>query len=324
MFTHLLNNMSYDNKSTSQTLLVDSEMQRRATEDTLAKCNVQKDSPLFTILPAELRNIIFELATQPYDDPSNPYKESDYYYRPGHHAKQKSDIALLLTCRLIWLESNHLPLQQACPTFWFKAEERRPEWTRRAKVHWGRYALRRAKTEWISEEGRFTGFMKGLGYGNGKNLREMQFFGQLAWLESSQLKYLLQDVRPIPPRIIVTVRHTDWWWWENDQPLTLDTEWITSFLLDRRSGKKAEEFVLELETLNSKVEHLQNVIIEKVKKDCGNVEGWVLQEGAGKEVASWTGPTTIGGRTWTPYAARNELNYKVFSLVWKKRGWKAR
>ncbi|KAF2168285.1 hypothetical protein M409DRAFT_21723 [Zasmidium cellare ATCC 36951] len=314
--------MASHKKHDPQTLLLPTHhatgVERRVTEDSLSKCNLQEDSPLFAVLPAELRTTIFELATQPYDDPSHPYKEEDYYYRPGHHTKPKTDTALLLTCRLIWLETNHLPLHQSCPTFWFKAEERRPEWTRRAPVLGSRYSLRRPKTRWITEEERYKRFMAGLTAQNGENLREMRFFGQLAWLESWQLTYLLSSTQPIPPRIVVTVRHTDWWWWENDSALAMDIEWIWRLLKFNSGVRKAREFVLELETLDFKVDHLFKGIVEGIQKECGEIEGWVLQDGAGKEVSEWTGPATIGGRAWVPYVSRTELRYKLFSLVWKR------
>ncbi|KAK4504778.1 hypothetical protein PRZ48_002740 [Zasmidium cellare] len=290
-------------------------MERRPTAESLSKCNLQESSPLFTTLPAELRTFIFELATSPYDDPAHPYKKTAYYYRPGYHAKPKTDIALLSTCRLIWLETNHLPLQQSCPTFWFKVDERRPRWTREAPVPGRRYTLRKPTMQRITEEDRYKRFVASL---HGVRPREIRFFAQLHWLESWQLTYLLSSTQPIPPRIVVTVRHTDWWYWETDRGLEMKKEWLQRLLKFNSGVRMAKEFVLELETLEWKVEHLFSAVIEGVKKECGRVEGWVLQEDAGKEVLEWTGPTKIGGKMWMPYVARAELRYKVLRLVWRR------
>jgi hypothetical protein len=92
----------------------------RPSSQNLAKCAPQFYSPLFR-LPAELRTLIFEYACSPYDDDKCRYKEeaSFQFYRPEHQARHITSTSLLLTCRLAWLEANHLPLQLGDHSFFF-------------------------------------------------------------------------------------------------------------------------------------------------------------------------------------------------------------
>ncbi|KAJ7054395.1 hypothetical protein C8F01DRAFT_940529, partial [Mycena amicta] len=67
--------------------------------------HLQTQSPLFGILPPELRTIIFADALLLDADLTQPYSKHTYYYRPGfQHAQLIPAIALLATCRLIYLE----------------------------------------------------------------------------------------------------------------------------------------------------------------------------------------------------------------------------
>ncbi|KAF3274270.1 hypothetical protein TWF970_008021 [Orbilia oligospora] len=68
----------------------------------------QTISPLFK-LPGEIRNLIWAYALAPYNDPAHPYPVDRLYRRPDYWAPQKSDIALLRTCKAIYTESWHFP-----------------------------------------------------------------------------------------------------------------------------------------------------------------------------------------------------------------------
>ena len=69
--------------------------------------NRQLKCPLFGI-PAELRNMIFNLALTFYEDPARPRDQSDNYheYRPGHFHHLRADTALIRTCQLIHAETH--------------------------------------------------------------------------------------------------------------------------------------------------------------------------------------------------------------------------
>ena len=82
------------------------------------KINTQEQSPFFD-LPPELRLLIYQLTLAEYSDSKNLYEPSTSYWRPGFEGSQKTDTALLLSCRKFWLEANRLPLKLATHNFWF-------------------------------------------------------------------------------------------------------------------------------------------------------------------------------------------------------------
>ena len=89
------------------------------TRATFQKCHSQEQSPLFVVLPREIRDLIWASATAPYEDERHRYAENEYYYRPGHTARLRTDTRLLLTCRRVWLEANRFPMLQAEHCFWY-------------------------------------------------------------------------------------------------------------------------------------------------------------------------------------------------------------
>lgn len=81
-------------------------------ELTAEQCHPQLQSPLFGKLPAELRNAIFDLAVRPYNNNSRPLAHAkDVRIRKGPRSALKLDIALLLTCKRVYVETAALPLR---------------------------------------------------------------------------------------------------------------------------------------------------------------------------------------------------------------------
>ena len=87
-----------------------------------ATVNTQVNSPLFTVLPPEIRCRIFKLALCPAPDLEHPYDRKASYYPPGLEGKPCSSIAVLLTCRRAYLENALLPtVVVERPYFWHVA-----------------------------------------------------------------------------------------------------------------------------------------------------------------------------------------------------------
>ena len=86
----------------------------------------QTQSPLFSVIPGEIRNAIFELALSEYEDPERKYDVATYYYRPGYTARKRIATQLLLTCRRVWLETRHLPSSLSEHAWWLCSYDRRP------------------------------------------------------------------------------------------------------------------------------------------------------------------------------------------------------
>lgn len=78
----------------------------------------QRQSPLFSKLPPEIRVLIFEFALAGYRRRrrllSDPLVAKRYIYcHPAYHYPLQFDTNLLLTCRLIYSEANHIPMKYA-------------------------------------------------------------------------------------------------------------------------------------------------------------------------------------------------------------------
>ncbi|KAF1963526.1 hypothetical protein CC80DRAFT_486895 [Byssothecium circinans] len=86
-------------------------MRRALTEITPANSHPQNQSPLFSKLPSEVRNLIFEYAICQTPNYHCPVSGTSHTNRPGHKYKTIIDTSLLHTCRLIYYETRTIPLR---------------------------------------------------------------------------------------------------------------------------------------------------------------------------------------------------------------------
>lgn len=156
----------------------------------LSIADPQTRSPLFSYIPGEIRNRIFRLATSVYCPKEEPYESNEYHYRPCfRYNDQKLDVALLRTCQRVYQETYWLAVQDFERVGWY---ERGPSPDRWARTY-------------------------------PKTLKHLHLFTQQYWLEkwdSSALE--LCEEMPQLQRIRITLRHSDWWYWENSDPLLFD------------------------------------------------------------------------------------------------------
>lgn len=274
------------------------------------KCDFQYACPLFTMLPRELREMIWAFALAPYEDLERPFSPSEYYYRPDHTACLKTDTALLSTCRRVWLEANALPMLQAEHSFYFHR---------------------------AAPDQRTHTWMKKLTRQNRSNFGKLRMFVQMYAIEgldsrpNALRKYFLKvPFTPCdfqPRTFHVTVRHTDWWYWEDEKALELEESWVQA-MLDGPDLRSTETFKLELETLDYKVKQLIP-IVERLKQLTSALKlthiingkeaqtHFVLQDTTPSY--TWQGPTNINHESFTPYANKKTLNYHTTTLTWKLR-----
>ena len=159
----------------------------------------QQQCPLFGRIPGEIRDHIFDLALTAYSGKQEPFEKNAYYYRPGfRYADQRLDTALLLTCRRIYREAFHVPLQNYERVEWYKQHGRGP-----STAHARRFA--RGPGLWASS---------------------LHLFTQQFWLEDSSWRnYSRRLARNKYLRHLkIAIRHSDWWWWESSDPLVLDAK----------------------------------------------------------------------------------------------------
>src|SRR5579871_2025766 len=98
----------------------------------------------------------------------------------------------------------------------------------------------------------------------------VQVFAQMWALEHSTLsrmnlqklckEIIHRDILPIR-RLILTIRYTDWWQWENDDTLYIADDWHGVDQIP----KSVEEVVLELETKNGKKAELEEIVKRQIR-----------------------------------------------------------
>ena len=223
---------------------------RTALIDT-SNADPQVESPLFSRIPGEIRDQIFDLALTAYPAKQKPFAKDSYYYRPGfRYADQKLDTALLSTCQRIYQEARLVPVKNY----------RRVEWHCRGPCP--------AEAKMFARGGAVN-----------PQLTSLHLFTQQFWLEDSswgrRVRYLAlsQHLRHLK----ITIRHSDWWWWERSAPLVLDAKqqgttgsthstaadgfhpksWGYQFSV----LKGLKTFELELETVEGKRKELDDIVI---------------------------------------------------------------
>ncbi|RMY64869.1 hypothetical protein D0863_09504 [Hortaea werneckii] len=308
-----VNDMEDTDSATSMSRKIELNMMKRVgmtTDETEAygKFNEQLASPLFSKLPRELRDLIWAYSTAPYEDPDGKFNERAYYYRPGHTARLKSDTALLLTCRRIWLEANAMPMLQAEHSFYFHR---------------------------AAPDARNSAWMSRLTDKNRRDFGHLHMFAQMFAIERltdavGQIRRFFLSGAPKPndfqPRMMhVTIRHTDWWFWENEEPLRLSLKWVQA-LLNSPDLRNTEVIKLELETLDYKVDQLEPILeqirgLQSLEVKTHLIDGkpakskFVLCRD--QEVFSWEGPANINGQKFGPYEGKKVLKYRVVMLTWR-------
>jgi len=178
----------------------------------------QTDSPLFGLIPAEMRNEIFLLALSSYDDKSRPYPYDAYHSRPGYRYSQRIDTNLLATCRRIYLETYLVPVAVNEHVFWCYRGPTNSEDD--PKAYFGR----------LTEEQKDA-------------VTNVHFFTEMFWLEGSFPN--LCAVKWMRPRSIkLTIRHSNWWFWGNNAKLRLEEGW--GRMLKKLMGLEELELKLEI------------------------------------------------------------------------------
>ncbi|KAJ7255254.1 hypothetical protein C8J57DRAFT_972768, partial [Mycena rebaudengoi] len=208
----------------------------------------QLQSPLFTTLHPEVRNMIFRLALSEYDDLTLPYGKHEFYYRPGFQFAPKIDTNLLLTCRIVYLETHLLPIALNEHVFWYESQRGPP---RRTILDHHSYFTRMTPQQRAA-------------------VRRVRFFTQLTWLENR-----VAEIWPVGlavRKLAITIRHSDWWWWEVGEDLRIE-EPSKGWGAWAGSIGPLEELKLELESIEDKREQLE----ERV----GVATGWTFPLTAG-------------------------------------------
>ncbi|RAH84768.1 hypothetical protein BO86DRAFT_386848 [Aspergillus japonicus CBS 114.51] len=237
----------------------------------------QSACPLFTHIPAEIRNKIYYYTLESSSSSETPsdtaatYAQQALYYRPGFKAPKRISTSLLQTCQQIYGEASLLPPAINRHTFWchrppphvrhaaspadyfarmtpkqrgavqelhfftqqfFLEDSWAQVWTSVRENEAWQAQMRKGKRK--LEEARET-HSAGDGSENGGMSQENEVEGR-----ESKRRAGPPPPPPPPPRLgldpdetsdvgalapkrmTITLRHTDWWFWEDNEPLGID------------------------------------------------------------------------------------------------------
>ncbi|KAH7305280.1 hypothetical protein B0I35DRAFT_444290 [Stachybotrys elegans] len=279
-----------------------------------AQADSQSESPLFRLLPGEVRRNIYDMVLADFSDPSpeKRYEDKTCYTRPSYYAPRKTDFNLLLTCRAIYRECWFLPMTLREMTFWLTHQSRAPP-TERAGDD---YARPQASTISLANRLRHTSDQ----LGETLELESIRFFAQMYVLEEGRLHETLSR-SPLCHvhfrRLTLTIRHQDWWFWERDEPLRFEAGWIAKAC--EALPATLRELTIELESLERKKKQI-DAIANKMS------ERWFFVRGDGvpllanakpgsHHVARWRGSSTWMDERWIRDETDNGvLDYYIASV----------
>jgi hypothetical protein len=271
----------------------------------------QRGSPLFSVLPPEIRNRIFAFASTAFE--TMPYTPNDWFYRPGYHAHRRISATLLATCKRIYLEAFTLPLRLNEHVFWGSMERGPP------RQYFGIDNYKRTN---------LNAFFDCLTPQQRLNVQEVHLFVQQFWLEDLDLT----SDRIATRKIKLTLRHQDWYFWEDGEPLGI-CPWLEGRVeademerekdlvpslprdLDRYLGWGRQfEFVHGLEELEIEFETLSTLKETELDPIIAFAKRWQFPL-MGNGVLEWDKGFGLREYTWTgSKLLRGEFDESMFGL----------
>ncbi|KAF5311165.1 hypothetical protein D9619_007824 [Psilocybe cf. subviscida] len=231
--------------------------------------NPQTDSPLFSKIPPELRNDIFQLMLTSYDDELAPLETDEYFSRHRYRFRRRTDTALLSTCRRIYLEAHDLPVSLNEHVFWMNYHG-----PPGVKYH----------NKPIAHFWRLTAEQR-------EAIENVHIFAPSHWLQGS-LGICKSRVFRMK-HLKISIRQTDWYGWEYNHPSTvMPNGWAASLKLITN----LESFEMELEIVERDKLQLEALV--------KSMQPWRIQlandrvlttEGNNVVRRRYTGPSDYGG-----------------------------
>lgn len=269
-----------------------------------SNANPQTQSPLFA-LPAEIRSLVFTYALTDYEDTaSNSYDTNTYWYRPGYAARRRTATELLRVCKRVFQETWFLPFALAEHSFYLTQEDRAP-----------------ATHLTVDRMRRYLETLRVFAHGQDgmkiPQIHHVRVFAQLWALEDPRRLQGLLSLPGFEPRVVtITLRYTDFWHWENDALLHIDSRWVNTVKFPR----SVETIKMDFEMIDRRKNEIDYIADAAVEKWGFRREDGVGFAATGQDVAvsRWTGSSTWGNRRWIRDESRpNEIDYYVKTVTWK-------
>ena len=264
----------------------------------LETTNPQRDCPLFSRIPPEIRSLIFEYALKDYEDKTKIYEDDTCYKRPGCLAPRRTDTELLRTCKRIYTEAWYLPWASAEHSFYLAWPTRSPPGVMTPEK------MQRALNTLCASHAE-------------RSIEHVRVFAQLCHLEGGERLTKIMDMKYFNPKIVtITIRHTDWWEWETDRPLHFGMEWVNVC----RFPESMKELRVAFESLERKKASVDQVAEQAIKKwEFERKDGVIMSaEGCVPSIIRWSGGSTWEGKRWLRDETRpNQLDYYVATVTWR-------
>lgn len=281
----------------------------------------QLQSPLFGVIPGEVRNQIFAYALVQYEDreEGKAYAEDSYLYRPGFKGPKRSSSNLLQTCQLAWEEAQQVYLEELEWVFWFSKFRLT---ILKINPTMGLPVLTAPDDPDRGLKGR-TGsdackeFFDNLTPAQVQSLKQVRFFTQMYWLEDGHnLNALMALPNFQPTRLTITIRYSDWWFWETNTPLQMNEKWLRLF----KGSRGLRELRVEYETLAWKRAQMDAIVARNKQWRLAvgdGEEGHLSAEGTKLEEWTWTGASRLGGKNWAHHGEGDIMEYVVVTDTWR-------
>lgn len=263
----------------------------------------QKQSPLFSFLPSEIRHEIFAYALTSAPETAGPTasqntERNEYCVRPGYETRHRIWTELLRSCKRIYMEASLMPFTCSEHAFYMAWEERAPP---------HRMSLKQLQ-ECLDQIYHRQGELRG---------GHIRLFAQACFLDPSlDLMGLLTTRHFYPKTFTVTIRYTDTWRWEDNKPLHIPGKWCKCMVLPA----SVSSFTMEIESLERRKDEVDYIAMEAAKnwhfKRTDDVN--LLANPQDISVFRWTGSSVLGGRRWVRDEARpGQLDYYIASVTWR-------
>ncbi|KAF7556419.1 hypothetical protein G7Z17_g1389 [Cylindrodendrum hubeiense] len=268
----------------------------------------QDTSPLFTVLPAEVRSNIFSFALTDYPDPSpdKHYNASTIYTRPTYFAPRKNDAQLLQTCRAVYRECWFMPFVLKEHTHWIGHDDRAPP-------HYSDHSGPRKLSETLKQIAEQQGE-------NNVEVETLRVFAQMWKLEEGGLAKLLEIPHLHPRNVTLTIRHADWWWWEDDEPLCFEGKWIKR--VSKALSPSVREVCIEIESIKRKKGQIDAIAKQMIERwFFKRPDGVILYAdttGGSRTEDTWTGSSTWQQKRWIrDETEEGKIEYHVVAITFR-------
>jgi hypothetical protein len=153
-------------------------------------------------------------------------------------------------------------------------------------------------------------------------IERLRVFAQMYKLEEGGLATILRTPLLAPRIVTLTIRHTDWWFWENDDPLRFDGNWIEG--VSKAMSSSTNQFCIELESLERKKDQIDKIADQMIKKwYFKRNDGVVLYaeaSGSSRKVSRWSGDSTWHNQRWVRDETEpGRLDYYIVSVTFRPR-----